>query len=350
MRERPAQNPRKTFRRHRGEYLQPKEEVTAGVPEFLPPLPAGDSAANRLALARWLVAPDNPLTARVVVNRQWGVLFGQGLVRTPGDFGHMGEVPTHPALLDWLAYKFVEEGWSIKKLHRRIVMSATYRQSSRVTPQLLAKDPQNRLLARGPRVRLDAEIVRDVALRASGLLSEKMYGPPVRPPQPAGALEGAFGSNAWPISQGEDRYRRGIYTHYQRATPYAMFATFDGASGETCLAQREVSNTPLQALTVLNDEVFMEAAVALGKAAAAEQGSDAEKVARLLRRCVTRQAQPDEIQRLLEFLATQRQRLAAGEIAIAPLISPGETASSQRAAWTLVARALLNLDETITRN
>ena len=349
MRERPSDNPRQTIRRHRGEYLQPKEQVTAGMPEFLPPLPDG-AAANRLALARWLVAPDNPLTARVVVNRQWGVLFGQGLVRTSGDFGHMGEPPTHPALLDWLACKFVEDGWSLKRLQRRIVTSATYRQSSRISPELLAKDPQNRLLARGPRVRLDAEIVRDMALRASGLLSEKMYGPPVRPPQPAGALEGAFGGNSWPTSQGEDRFRRGIYTHFQRATPYAMFTTFDGASGENCLARREVSNTPLQALTVLNDEVFMEAAVALGKVAAAEQGTDAEKAARLMRRCVTRQPQPEEVQRMLAFLDALRQRLASSKLAVAPLVSPGEAPTAQRAAWTLLARAMLNLDETITRN
>ncbi|MCE9552302.1 MAG: PSD1 and planctomycete cytochrome C domain-containing protein [Planctomycetes bacterium] len=349
MRERPAENLRKTFRRHRGEYLQPKEEVTAGVPEFLPPLPAG-AATNRLALARWLVGPDNPLTARVVVNRQWGILFGQGLVRTSGDFGQVGEPPTHPQLLDWLACKFVEDGWSLKRLHRRIVSSATYRQSSRISPELLAKDPQNRLLARGPRVRLDAEIVRDMALRASGLLSEKMYGSPVRPPQPPGAQDGAFGDNSWPTSSGEDRYRRGIYTHYRRATPYAMFSIFDGASGETCLAQRDVSNTPLQALTLLNDEVFMEAAVALGKIAAAEQGTDAEKAARLMRRCIIRQPQSDEVQRMLEFLNTQRQRLGTEKIAMAPFVSPGETPTAQRAAWTLLARAVLNLDETITRN
>jgi hypothetical protein len=201
-----------------------------------------------------------------------------------------------------------------------------------------------------PRLRLDAEIVRDAALHVSGLLSAKMYGSPVRPPQPAGALEGAFSGESWPTSQGEDRYRRGIYTFMQRATPYAMFTTFDGASGETCIAQREVSNTPLQALTVLNDEVFMDAAKALGKSAAGQPGSDAEKVNRLMRRCVTRHPRPEEVQRMIEFVEVQRRRLASGEIVARPLVASAEEATTERAVWTLLARALLNLDESITRN
>ena len=249
-----------------------------------------------------------------------------------------------------MARRFVEDRWSLKRLHRLIVTSATYRQSSRVSPELLAKDPQNRLLAHAPRLRLDAEIVRDTALRASGLLSEKLYGPPVRPPQPAAALEGAYGGASWPTDQGENRYRRGIYTFLKRATPYAMFNTFDGPSGETCLAQRDVSNTPLQALTVLNDEVFVEAAVALGKLTAKGQGSDAEKAAQLMRRCVTRVPQPGEVRSMLAFMQTQHQRIDSGEIAARPLVSAGEEPTAQRAAWTLLARAILNLDETITRN
>jgi len=327
--------------------------VEPAAPEIVAAKPlrpeAGSTSGRRLAFAKWMTSRENPLTARVIVNRQWQALFGQGLVRTVGDFGHMGEPPSHAELLDWLACTFVEKGWSLKKLHRLIVTSATYRQSSRVAPILLAKDPQNRLLARMPRLRLDAEIVRDAALGASGLLRAKMFGPPVRPPQPAGALEGAFGGESWPTSQGEDGYRRGIYTFLRRTTPYAMFSTFDAPSGETCLASREVSNTPLQALTMLNDEVFVEAAKALGGLAARQPGTDAEKAAYLMRRCITRRPDADEIERMLQFVETERRRLAAGEIDSRHFVAAGDSPADQ-AIWTLLARALLNLDETISRN
>ena len=239
----------------------------------LPPFPAGQPH-NRLTFARWLVDPRNPLVGRVTMNRQWAAFFGRGIVRTAEDFGFTGDPPTHPELLDWLAVEFVSRGWSLKEMHRLIVTSATYRQSSRVTPELLARDPDNKLLARGPRLRLEAELVRDAALGASGLLSHKVGGPSVFPPQPAGVTaEGAYGALGWKPSEGPDRYRRGLYTFSKRTAPFAMFTTFDAPSGEACVARREVSNTPLQALTLLNDAVFIECAQALGRLAAAREGS-----------------------------------------------------------------------------
>ena len=272
MQERPPDNPRPTFIHNRGEYLQPTDRVQPAVLSILPPLPK-DVPPNRLALARWLVSPDNPLSARVTMNRQWAAFFGRGLVRTAEDFGYQGEPPSHPELLDWLALELPRQGWSMKRMHKLIVMSATYQQSSRATPELLAKDPENRLLARGPRVRLEAEVIRDAALRASGLLSERVGGPSVFPPQPAGVTtEGTYGGLDWKVSPGGDRYRRGLYTFTKRTAPFAMATTFDAPSGEVCVARREVSNTPLQALTLLNDPVFEEAAQALGRLMAARAG------------------------------------------------------------------------------
>ena len=278
MQERPPDNPRPTFIHNRGEYLQPTDRVQPAVLSILPPLPK-DVPPNRLALARWLVSPDNPLSARVTMNRQWAAFFGRGLVRTAEDFGYQGEPPSHPELLDWLALELPRQGWSMKRMHKLIVMSATYQQSSRATPELLAKDPENRLLARGPRVRLEAEVIRDAALRASGLLSERIGGPSVFPPQPPGVTtEGTYGGLEWKVSPGGDRYRRGLYTFTKRTAPFAMATTFDAPSGEVCVARREVSNTPLQALTLLNDPVFEEAAQALGRLMAARGGPVEERV------------------------------------------------------------------------
>ena len=259
LKERPPDNPRPTFIHKRGEFLQSTERVEPAVLSMLPSLAKG-SLRNRLSLACWLVSGTNPLTGRVTMNRQWAAFFGRGLVRTVEDFGYQGERPTHPELLDWLAVTLVEHGWSMKAMHRLIVTSATYQQSSRVTPELLAKDPENRLLVRGPRVRLEAEVIRDSMLYESGLLSEAIGGPSVFPPQPASVTtEGTYGGLAWNVSPGGDRYRRGLYTFTKRTAPYAMFTTFDAPSGEVCVARREVSNSPLQALTVLNDVVFEEA-------------------------------------------------------------------------------------------
>lgn len=349
MRERPANNPRATFVHHRGEFLQPSDRVTPGTLSILPPPPAGQPL-NRLTFAKWLVSPSNPLTARVTVNRQWQAFFGQGIVRTLQDFGYTGDPPTHPELLDWLALEFIQRGWSMKQLHRLIVTSATYRQSSRVTPELRAKDPENRLLARGPRVRLDAELLRDAALADCGLLSPKIGGPSVFPPQPAGVTsEGTYGPLAWKVSEGEDRYRRGLYTFAKRTAPYAMFTTFDGPTGEAICPRREVSNTPLQALTMLNDQVLVEAAQALGRMVAARPGTTEDRAAYLFRRCVTRPPTAGELEMLVKFYSSQKQRFANKELDAATVAGPGEGEPANRAAWTALARSVLNLDEAIVK-
>jgi len=349
LQERPVDNPRTTRIRTRGEFLQPAGAVTAGLPAFLG-VGAGDPPTNRLQFAQWLVSPSNPLTARVVMNRHWSAFFGRGLVRTTEDFGFQGDLPSHPELLDWLAVEFMKRGWSQKAMHRLIVLSATYRQSSRVSPTQLEKDPQNILLARGPRIRLEGEIVRDAVLSASGLLSAKLGGPSVFPPQLASITrEGTYGPLDWKVSQGEDRYRRGLYTFAKRTAPYATFQTFDAPSGEACVARREISNTPLQSLTLLNDEVFLEAAQALGRKASSLAGGDTIAAVYLFRRILTRPPQPAELEQILAFLKSQRERLAHGSLRADDLAGPGEDSPSERAAWTAVARALFNLDETVTR-
>ena len=351
MRERPAGHERPTFRHHRGEFLQPKEEVTPGVPSFLPALPE-NAPKNRVALAMWLVSAQNPLTGRVVMNRHWEAFFGRGLVRTTEDFGFQGELPSHPELLDWLALEFAKQGWSQKKMHKLIVMSATYQQSSEVSDELREHDPINVLLTRGPRLRLEAEMVRDTALVASGLFSDKIGGPSVYPPQPPGvSSEGAYGALEWKTSEGADRYRRGLYTFAKRTAPYAMTATFDGPSGEACLARRERSNTPLQALTLLNDAAFMEIARALGKLAANAEGDEAKRVELLVRRCLIRPPTREERAKLAQFYQTQLARFTSGELKAAEMldVKEGERLNEQ-AAWTTVARVLLNLDETITKS
>ena len=355
MQERPKDNPRPTHRHHRGEFTQPEEKVSPAVPAFLPQLPA-NAPADRLALAKWLVSPTNPLTARVTVNRQWQAFFGRGIVATVEDFGYQGDLPSHPELLDWLAVSFREPveagglGWSLKQLHRLIVTSNTYRQDSTVAPPLAARDPQNLLLARGPRVRLEAEVIRDSMLEAAGLLSTKMDGPGVRPPQPDGVTEVAYGAPTWQPSEGEDRYRRGIYTFQKRTAPFAFTTTFDGPSGEACIARREVSNSPLQALTLLNDPMFVEIAQALGRLAATAGPDDAARFDLLARRLFSRSLEADEAALFADYLAEQRRRLAAGELDAAALAGGEPDADIQeRAAWTLVARAAMNLDETIVK-
>lgn len=343
MQERPANHPRPTFLHNRGEWTQPQKEVGPGVPAFLPGLPA-EGTKNRLEFAKWLFANDNPLTARVTVNRQWQAFFGRGLVKTLDDFGYQGEVPSHPELLDYLALQFqsgalpnvngkVAQQWDIKALHKLIVTSATYRQSSRVTPQLLEKDAENVLLSRGPRFRLEAEIIRDAALKSSALLSAKSGGPGVYPPQPEGVTEVAYGNMKWPVSQGEDRYRRSLYTYIKRTAPFAMFNSFDAPTGESCLARREVSNTPLQALILLNDVMFQEAAQALGRLAVAEAKTPSERATLIFRRCLTRPPQDEELKKLLAFADKQKARGA-----------------DEQSVWSSVARAIMNLDETVSKS
>ncbi len=349
MRERPAGNPRATRIHHRGEYTQPEETVEPAVLSFLNPLPK-DAPRNRLAFARWLVSRDNPLTARVIVNRHWAAFFGRGLVRTQEDFGYTGDLPTHPDLLDWLAVEFMESGWSVKKLHRLIVTSAAYQQSSRVTGRGAEMDPDNTLFWRGPRHRLEAEQIRDSALSVTGLLSGKMGGPGVFPPQPAGVTtEGTYGAMAWTPATGEDRYRRSLYTFTKRTAPFAMSTTFDAPTGEACVARRDVSNTPLQSLTLLNDIMFMEAAKALAKTvSAAQPGTVEEKLRPLLLRIFSRPAADDEVATLSAFFTAQQQRFTKGELD--PAKTAGEGGDAARAAWTLTIRALLNTDEFVTKN
>lgn len=331
--------------------MNEREKVSPGVPAFLPPLPQG-APANRLTLARWLVSEENPLTARVIMNRHWETLFGRGLVRTSEDFGFQGELPTHPELLDWLALEFMKRGWSQKEMHKLIVTSATYRQSSKVTPELLERDPENLWLARAPRLRLEAEQVRDAALVASGLLSPRLGGPSVFPPQPAGvSTEGAYGALQWQVSGGADKYRRGLYTFAKRTTPYAMTLTFDGPSGEACLPRRDRSNTPLQALTLLNDDVFMDTARALGAWAAAQSGEEEMVAEMVFRRCLTRAPRPEERNKLVEFYRRQLARFTSGELDPGEILGEAEPErGASRAAWTALARVLLNLDEAITKS
>ena len=349
LRERPADSRRVTHRRHRGEFTQPKEEVRPAAPAFLPPLPA-DAPSDRLALAKWLVSSENPLTARVTVNRHWQAFFGRGIVKTLEDFGYQSDPPSHPDLLDWLAVTFMHDfDWSQKKLHRLIVTSATYRQASTVATDLAARDPGNVLLARGPRVRLEAEVIRDSMLAAAGLLSTKMGGPGVRPPQPEGVTEVAYGNPKWNVSTGEDRHRRSIYTFQKRTAPFAMATTFDGPTGEACLVRREVSNSPLQALTLLNDPMFVEVARALGAAAMQAGPDDATRLEDLGRRLLSRGFDADETAALAAYLAAQRRRLAAGELDAAKLMGEAGPDAAEHAAWMIVARAAMNLDEAIVK-
>jgi hypothetical protein len=349
MQERPPENPRPTFVHNRGEFLQPMERVEAGVLSIAGSFPQ-DAPHNRLGFARWLVSRENPLTARVIMNRDWAAFFGRGIVRTLGDFGFQGDSPSHPELLDWLAVEFMERGWSVKQMHKLIVMSATYRQASRAAPEMIARDPDNKWLARGPRFRMEAEMVRDSALLASGLLSEKMGGPSVRPPQPDGVTEAAYGSPKWNADAGEDRNRRSIYTFMKRTAPFALYANFDAPTGEACLARREVSNTPLQALALLNDVVFLDASRALGRILATQEGPVEDRVRILFRRCLTRPPTDEEVTTLAKFYAAQKERFTNGELDAKALAGDDAGDVNECAAWTALARALWNFDEAITRS
>jgi len=403
--------PRDTHLLIKGDFTRPGEAVTPGVPALLsppastpsppseggegrgeegkpvrpPPLPGplptpasrGEGVATRLDLARWIVATNNPLTARVLVNRVWQQYFGRGLVETENDFGTQGALPTHPELLDWLAWELMApsapveslnrsivkseigkpraassndstihrfndsttaQPWSLKHLHRLIVTSAVYRQSSKARPELHDKDPNNKLLARQSRLRLDAEVVRDVALAASGLLSRKMGGPPVYPPQPAGVMSLGQSNREWKPSAGADRHRRGIYTWFWRATPHPALAVFDAPDAFSVCTRRLRSNTPLQALTLLNDQQFYEMAEGLAARLLRESPkSDSARLDFAFNLCVARLPSTDERQRLQELLASERRQAST------------DGRKLQTEAWTAVARVLLNLDETITR-
>jgi hypothetical protein len=332
--------------RVRGSFAAKGERVYARTPGALHPM-RDDQPVNRLGLARWLVDGNNPLVARVAVNRLWEQIFGRGLVETSEDFGAQGSPPTHPELLDWLATELVARGWSQKAIIRAIVLSSTYRQTSAVAPQLTEHDPYNRLLARGPRVRMEAEMVRDVALAASGLLSPKMFGPSVFPPQPDGIWNMPYSSDKWTTSTGEDRYRRSLYTFWRRTSPYPSFMTFDATSREFCTVRRVRTNTPLQALTLLNDPASFEAARALAGRMLAAGPDVRSRAAFGIKLVLSREARPAELDRLASMYEQELAHYRTGDGAAA-----GPAARSDApdvAAWTMVANVLLNLDETVTK-
>jgi hypothetical protein len=322
----------------------------------LPLLPEG-APKDRLGVAKWLVSPDNPLTARVAVNRYWAQLFGTGIVETEEDFGTQGELPSHPELLDCLATEYVRLKWDTKALLRVIVTSATYRQSAKVTPELVAKDPHNRLLARGPRFRLEAEMVRDQALQVSGLLTRKMHGPSVYPPQPPGLWQAAFnGQRTWATSTGEDKYRRGLYTFWRRTIPYPSMATFDAPSREVCAVRRIRTNTPLQAFVTLNDPVYVEASQALARRIVKEGGASVEERASFgLRLVLARPPIDDQVKKVVALYESEREHYrkdakAAQAMATDPLGPlPAGMEADDLAAWTVIANVLLNLDGVLTK-
>ena len=347
MRERAR--PRPTFIHLGGDFTRKGAPVKPGVPAILHPLHAGRKP-NRLDLAKWIVDPKNPLTARVTVNRLWQRYFGLGIVETENDFGTQGTPPSHPDLLDWLATELVAKRWSLKAMHRLIVTSATYRQSSKHRPELATIDPRNRLLARQSRLRLDAEVVRDNALAASGLLVNRIGGPSVFPPQPEGVYAFTQLNKNWKASKGPDRYRRGMYTYFWRSAPHPGLMAFDAPEANTACTRRNRSNTPLQALTLLNDEAYFEFARGLARRGLRQSGDDAGRLRSLFRLCLGRLPSAGEQQRLERFLAAQLAGFRTAPMAeVARLAPSGASEPRRAAAWTMVARVLLNLDEFITR-
>jgi hypothetical protein len=357
---RETKKPRPAHVLKRGEYDKPGERVWANVPEVLPSFPE-DQPTNRLGLARWLVSPDHPLTARVTVNRFWQQHFGLGLVKTAEDFGSQGEPPSHLELVDWLATEFIESGWDVKHLQRLIVTSATFRQDSKVSAELLQKDPQNRLLARGPRFRLDAEVIRDNLLAASGLLVETLGGRGVRPYQP----DGLWKAVAYPTSttakyrkdQGDALYRRSLYTFWKRTAPPPVMATFDAPNRESCRVRRERTNTPLQALAMLNDVQAVEAARHLALRMLREGGKDcASRTAYGFLLATARKPDPAEQAVLTDLFRTHLEDYSQDAEAAKSLLQIGDSslddslATPELAAYTMVANTILNLSEMITQN
>jgi hypothetical protein len=360
MRELPE--PRETFTLERGRYDKHGDKVQPDVPAALGlPLPEG-VPRNRLALARWLTDPRHPLTSRVVVNRLWHSFFGVGLVKTVEDLGTRGEWPSHPELLDWLASELVTSGWDLKHMVRLIVQSATYQQDSAATPESWAQDPENRLLARGPRQRLAAEMIRDQALAVSGLLAPKLGGPPVYPLQPADLYNGIvvaanYPGTSYTPSKGEDLHRRSLYTFWKRTVPHPTLSIFDAPDREFCTARRSVTNTPLQALVLMNDPIFLEASRELGRRMLAEGGADDEsRIAWAFELLTARKPDGAEVARLASLLDDQRSEFAQEKHPPKGLLEGGDAKPTsdyppqELAAYANVASLLLNLDETITRN
>jgi hypothetical protein len=352
---------------NRGQFDQPGDTVEPGVPAWMPPLPEG-TAANRLALARWLVDPRHPLTARVAVNRWWEMFFGRGLVETVEDFGTQGSPPTHPELLDHLAGDLVAGGWNVRSILKSIVLSATYRQAAEAAPEAFARDPDNRLLARGPRFRLPAEMVRDQALFAGGLLVERVGGPSVKPFQPAGLWEevSVLHQATYVPDAGDGLHRRSLYTFWKRTCPPPALAVFDAPDRETCVVRRSRTSTPLQALVLMNDPTYLEAArgVALRAVSLADRGGaspgdpvrrDREIIAQACRLVLARDAAPREIDLLLQKLQEFRRHFQGDGEAARRLVATNDAHDSplppdELAAWTIVGSTLLCLDETISKN
>ncbi len=354
-----AEKPRDTFILARGDYRNTRDKVGPAVPAVLPPLPS-NTKINRLALAKWLVDPSHPLTARVAVNRYWQMYFGLGLVKTSEDFGSQGEPPSHPELLDYLATEFLKSGWDVKAMQRLIVTSATYRQSSKVTPELLEKDPQNRLLARMSRFRLPAETVRDNALAVSGLLNKEIGGRSVYPYQPAGIWEelaygDRFSAQTYTPSHGKDLYRRSMYWFWKRTVPPATLATFDAPDREKCTSRRAVTNTPLQALILLNDPTYIEAARILATNAMLATSDLNKRIAFAFRTATGRDPNAKEVKVLKDLALKQTDAFAKDTKSAEELLKVGESKANDKlkptelAAWTTVASAILNLDEVITK-
>ena len=345
-------SPRKTHLLVRGDFLRRGDEVQAGTPAVLHPFKAAGKRPNRLDLSNWLLAPGNPLTTRVTVNRWWQYLFGRGLVTTVDDFGTRGSAPSHPRLLDWLASELPRRSWSRKELIGLLVNSATYRQASTLRPSIAAHDPQNDLLSRQNRFRVEAEIVRDLSLDASGLLSRKLGGPSIRPRLPSGVAElGYAGSVKWSQSKGEDNYRRGLYIFFQRTVPYPMLMTFDSSDSTVTCLRRSRSNTPLQALTLLNDPVFFECAQAFGTRILREGGESVEDRLRFaFRLCLSREPAAAELTRLSRLYEKLRRLCEAnpeGSRKLLGKFSVAEIPPVELAAWISLSRVLLNLDEFI---
>jgi hypothetical protein len=346
----------------RGDWRHHGEEVTPGIPAIFGSLPT-NAPANRLTLAKWFVSPDQPLTPRVVVNRYWQMLFGTGIVKSSNDFGSQGEWPSHPELLDWLAADFMEHNWDIKRCLKQMVMSATYRQSSVITPDKLERDTYNRLLARGPRFRMDAEMIRDNALAASGLLNEKIGGKSVYPYQPPGLWEAigfgdSFSSQSYHQSHGPDLYRRALYTYWKRSMPYPSMHTFDAPSREICTSYRSRTTTPLQSLVLMNDPAYVEAARGLAERVMQKCKDKTldDQLTYAFRLALARKPTQQEMTLLEHLYTDQLTHYTQDKAAAAALLKVGESEKSKDldestlAAWTAIANVLLNLDETITKS
>jgi hypothetical protein len=356
LRERPKEKRRNTYVHLRGSYLSHGDQVHAGFPTALFEAPDGVSAPTRLDFAKWIMDPNNPLTPRVTANRFWEKLFGIGLVATSEEFGSQGELPSHPKLLDWLATEMVRLKWDVKAFIKLLVTSETYRQSSHVTEEMAANDPANRLLSRGPRIRLSAEMVRDQALEVSGLLSSKMYGAPVKPPQPDMGLKAAFGGGIdWQTSSGEDRYRRGLYTTWRRSNPYPSMVAFDAPNREVCTVRRGTTNTPLQALVTMNDPVYIEAAQSLARKMVSSGKSIPDQISKGFEICLSRKPDSEELKRLVELFEQVKEKYSEDESLAVQMATdpigpiPSGMNTTVLAALTVTSNVLLNLDEILMK-